>query len=368
MTSPFTVLRSRFTVPRSLFLLLALALFGQGCLGGGTTGPKGPDGGVWKTSDRGQTWVNKKAYVSGPKVTAAAANFKIVAMAFDPQDRNTIYLATAENGAMFSIDGGDSWQQGRIPNVTRVSAIAVDPKNKCTVYATSANRVYKTETCARDWSQIFFNPRTEITFTQILVDWYNPTMLYAGTSDGDLFKSQDSGLSWQKVKRIDGNAITSLALDPRDSRLLYAGTSGEGIWKTADGGVTWTQIKKQFGEEYRDGRRVTQVVIDPVASSTIYDVSKYGILKSVDGGETWTALNLTSPPGTVKINALAIDPKNNKNLVYTGVSTLQFTTDGGVSWTPKKLPTTQAGSALLIDPIDSKVIYLGTTAPPPPKS
>jgi photosystem II stability/assembly factor-like uncharacterized protein len=104
--------------------------------------------------------------------------------------------------------------------------------------------------------------------------------------------------------------------------------------------------------------------VDPVEANVIYDVCKYGILKSTDGGETWKALNLTSPPGTVKISSLAVDPKNNKNLVYTGVSTLQFSTDGGVSWTPKKLPTTQAGSVVMFDSLDSKVLYLGTTSPP----
>ncbi|MFH1620918.1 MAG: YCF48-related protein [Patescibacteria group bacterium] len=360
----------------SVFLIpvLTLTLFGQGCFGSSTSAPTGPDGGVWKTSDSGTTWVNKKALVSGPKVTATGAAFSIVNMAFDPQDHNTIYLATAAHGMVFSLDGGDSWQQAKsqdekknVLTSGRVNAVAVDPKNKCIVYAASGNKIYKTETCGRDWNQIFFDPRTDKSFTQLIVDWFNPTILYAGTNDGDIFRSTDAGLSWQMSKRVDGISITSLGMDPRDSRLVYVGTQGDGIWKTVDGGTTWTQIKKQFGEEYTDARRVIQLVIDPVEANVIYNVSKYGIIKSLDGGETWKALNLTSPPGTVKINSLAVDPKNNKHLIYTGVSTLQFSSDGGVSWTPKKLPTTQAGSILLFDPIDSKVIYLGTVPPPSKK-
>jgi photosystem II stability/assembly factor-like uncharacterized protein len=349
---------------------LALVLLGAGC-GTTSTGPSGPDGGVWKTTDSGATWANQKAFVSGAKVSAGAATLDVVSMVFDPQDHNTVYLATRTNGLLYSLDSGASWQQAHASDPTKtvltsgmVSSIVVDPKDKCTVYAASANKIYKTTDCLRDWSQVFFDPRTDKSFTQLAVDWYNPTVLYAGSSDGDIYRSTDAGLSWQTVKRVDGIAITDMKVDTRDSRVVYVGTQGDGIWKTADSGTTWTQIKNQFGDNYHDARRVIQIVLDPVDAGTIYVISKYGIIKSTDSGNTWNALNLTSPPETVKINALAIDPRNNKHLVYTGVSTLQFSSDGGVSWTPKKLPTTQAGSALLFDPIDSNSIYLGTTPPP----
>jgi photosystem II stability/assembly factor-like uncharacterized protein len=342
---------------------LTVTLLGAGC-GSSSTAPKGPDGGVWKSADRGTAWVNKKALVSGSKVTATAAQFDVKDMVMDPQDGKTLYLATTAHGLAYSLDGGDAWQLAKIPNVSNVSAVVVDPKDKCTVYAASANKIYKTETCLRDWQQIFFEPRGEVTFTQLVIDHYNPTVLYAGTSDGDLLRSQNSGAAWEKIKRIEGVAIKSLVMDPRDSRLIYAGTASDGIYKTVDGGLTWTQIKKQFGEALADGRRVVKIVLDPVEANVVYDVCKYGILKSTDQGETWTALNLTSPPGTLKIYALAIDPKNNKNLVYAGVSTLQFSSDGGISWTPKKLPTTQAGSAVIFDALDSNVLYLSTTPPP----
>ncbi|MEK7115923.1 MAG: YCF48-related protein [Patescibacteria group bacterium] len=349
-----------------LFSIASLLFFGQGCLGP-AKGPAGPDLGVYKTLDGGQTWTHKRTLVSGPKITGAVASMSILTMVFDPQDRSTIYLGTAENGIVFTRDGGDSWQRSKSLTTGRVNAVAVDAKNKCTVYAASGNKLYKTSTCGLDWSQIFFNPRTDVSFTRIAVDWYNPTILFAGSSDGDVFRSVDSGEHWQVAKRVDGIPITSIVIDPRDSRVIYAGTQSDWIWKSADGGVTWAQIKKQFGDDLPDARRIVQIVADPVAANVVYSVSKYGILKSLDGGASWTPQKLTSPPSTMKINALAIDPKNNQRLVFAGVATLQFSDDGGASWTPKKLPTTQTGSSLLIDPLETNTIFLGTVPAPQKK-
>lgn len=344
--------------------LLALAFVGAGCLGGSATGPTGPDAGVWKTADGGKTWVNEKSLVQGTKVTASVASVSVLSMAFDPQDHLAIYLGTLANGILYSLDGGNSWQQVKVLTTARVSDVEVDPKSKCTVYALSANRIYKTTSCSRDWSQVFFDPVTTKSFTKIAIDWYNPTRLYAGTTDGDIYQSEDSGNSWRPSFRIGGNPVTSLVVDPHDSRVVYAGTSSAGMARTTDSGSSWTWINKQFADQYNDGKHVLQVVPDPVTAGTVYDVSKYGILKSTDAGDTWTALTLTNPPSTIKINSLAIDPTNNQHLVFTGVSTLQFTVDGGKTWTPTKLPTTQTGGKLLIDPSAPTTIYLATIPPP----
>ena len=346
------------------FPLLVLSLVGAGCFGGSSTGPNGPDGGVWKTADGGATWVNEKALVSGASVTASVANVSVLSIAFDPQDHAAIYLGTAANGVLYSLDAGDSWQQAKNLAAGRVTDVQVDPKDKCTVYALSANKIFKTTDCGRDWAEAFFDPRGNVAFTKLAIDWYNPLTLFAGTTDGDVFKSLDGGASWRTSYRVDGNSVTSLVVDPHDSRVIYAGTISQGIAKTMDSGSTWTLIQDQFGPQYGDGQRVVQVVPDPVTAGTVYDVSAYGILKSTDGGATWTALTLTSPPGTIQINSLAIDPTNNQHLVFTGVSTLQFSVDGGKTWKPRTLPTTQSGGKLLIDPAQPSIIYLGVVPAP----
>jgi len=343
----------RFCLP-----LCAIVLVGQGCFGGDAVA--GPDGGVWKTSDRAETWEQKRALVTGPRVTADAALLSVLDMEFDPQDRNAIYLGTAEQGIVMSLDGGDSWKRVASLGQQVVRAVSIDPKDKCTVYAASQNKIFKTDNCTRDWKQIFFDPRTDKTITDVTVDWFNSLIVYAGTSEGDILKSQDGGATWRVVRRVDGTPISSIVISPHDSRLVYVGTMGNGVWKTLDAGNSWIEIRKQFGDDLRDARRVTQLVLDPKNANRLYIVAqKVGIIRSDDQGENWTALNLPAPAGSFTINALALDPRNPNTMVFTGPTTFTLSGDGGGTWTARKLPTTSAGAKLLIDPQDG-TIYLGT--------
>lgn len=346
--------RSRLT-----FVGIALCLFvllGQGCFGGGTTTKKGPDGGVFKTSDRGTTWAQKRVLLKGPKAVSLG-NDVIVTLAMDPQDRNSVYAGTSGRGLIYSLDGGDSWQEATSAPKGKIESIAVDPKDKCVVYLTIKNKIYKTENCSRDWEEMFFDPKTDKTFTKITVDWFNSTIIYAGTSEGDIFKSTDAGLSWLVSKRANAR-VTDFEIDPQDSRTIYVGTYGDGIWKTMDSGNTWVRIRDQL-KGFKNARRVSVLAIDPQDPELLYLISKYGILSSRDGGDSWTAVQLTSQPNTVDIMGFAVNARNSEEVQYVTKNTLMTSSDRGETWNSQRLPSVRNASAMLLDPEDGNTIFVG---------
>lgn len=340
--------------------LVAVMLLGAGCLGfGGSSSPKGPDGGVYRMDLGTTSWQQMKNLNLGSKV-GSIGEMNVTSLAIDPQDQSALYAGTAENGLLLSLDGGTSWMTMRAPEVGagRINAIAVSSKDKCTVYAARLNQVLKTSNCARDWSQVFFDPRTDKTFSALAIDWFNPSTIYAGTSEGDIFRSQDAGTSWRAVERVEGVRINNLAIDPKDSRVLYAATQGSGLVKTTDGGTTWTEIRKPF-QEFENARRVTQVVIDPLLRDVVYTISKYGVLKSEDGGTTWKALALPTQAGAVELRAFAIHPSSSKFLVYATDSSIVMSTNSGVTWSSHKLPTSRSVSSLVFDKVAQPNLFLG---------
>jgi len=336
-----------------------VVLFGAGCLGGVSTPATGPDGGIFRLRavNNALEWKQLKLLNLGTKI-ASIADVGTATAAFDPQDPLSLYVGTAENGLIFSLDGGESWQSAKGLSIGRVSAISVDAKDKCVVYVARTNQIFKTENCGRDWNQVFFNPHVDQTFTALATDWFNTSIVYAGTTDGDLFRSDDGGKAWRALTRVEGIRIMTIAVDPRDSRTVYTATYGAGVLKSVDGGNTWMPIRKQF-EDFERARFPRAVILDPLVANRVYHISKFGILRSDDGGGTWKPLTLPTANSTMDIKALALHPKDAKRLVYATDTSIVFSADGGVTWSPQKLPTTRGVSFLLYDKSDAPSIFLG---------
>ena len=338
--------------------LVAIALTGAGC-GAATTTPTGPDGGIFITRDQGEIWQQLKVLNLGAK-QASIAGMGIVTLAKDPQDAKALYAGTVENGVIYSLDSGASWQSAGGLNAGRVNAISVHPKEKCTMFAARNNQIMKTDNCARDWSQAYFDPRTDKQFLSMVIDWYNPNILYAGTSDGDIVRSDNGGIAWKVVNRVDGAKVLELVMDPTDSRVVYGLVDRQGLVKTADGGQTWTPIRKELSA-FENAQRSNRIVLDPLIKNRVYLISRYGVVRSDDAGATWTGLSLPTPPGSVEMRAFAVHPKDANRLVYATDKAVIWSLDGGQSWTPKKLPSGRGASTFLytVTP-EETTLYMGT--------
>lgn len=350
---------TRFRSLRALAPVCLIAFLGAGCFGG-TSKTVGLDGGVFRTADNGTTWQQVNTLNLGTKI-GSISDVGIVSMAVDPQDPQAVYAGTVQNGLLYTLDAGGSWQSAKGLTSGRISAVSVDPKDKCTIYASRGNQVHKTTNCSRDWNLVYVDSRPEVIFSTITVDWFNANRVYLGTSLGDVSRSDDGGVSWARLTQAESARISGIAIDPRDSRIVYVATDGSGLMKTSDSGQTWETIYKQFAD-YDYSRRVKALVVDPRLANTVYTISKYGILRTQDGGATWTPLKLPTPAGTVDIRSMAVHPAVSNLIVYATDNNIVFSADGGQTWMPKKTPTTRGTSVLMFDSPSSTTLFLGAAA------
>lgn len=345
-------------LPTKLALAVAsLLLAGQGCIQITGTPKGGNDGGVFRSTDRGTTWLQKSAIATVGQARGFA-NLNITTMALDPSDKRAVYAGT-EEGLVYSLDGAESWQGAAALGRVRVSSIAVSPSDKCTVYVGVGNRVMRTTDCTRTWENVYLDPRGDARVNSVKVDHFNAANVFAATSKGDVLKSADGGASWAPIHRF-GDEVRQMLMTAGDSRVMYAATRGKGIWKTTDAGATWTDVSAGLGAFA--GALDNIIMSEDVArGNSLLIASNYGLLRTVDGGATWQPLTLLTPPGSTVIYSLAVSPKDSNFVAYGTINTLYRSVDGGAKWTTTKMPTTRAATTLLIDPSDDKTIYMGTT-------
>ena len=337
----------------------ALVLMGAGCFGGG--GTTVTSGGIWQSADAGKTWAQTAAVPTATGVSSLA-DVDVTVFAIDPQDSSTVYAGTFENGLFYSLDSGESWQRPEetLARSGHIVGIGVSTDDVCTVFVAKSDRVMKTENCGRTFEiESYVESASDVTITAMALDWYDPRIVWIGTSAGNVIRSLDGGASWTTMTRLD-DEVTSIAISNADSRIVLAGTATSGMNRSIDSGVTWTNFEKTL-KDFKSSDRVYGFAQNANGSFMIMN-TKYGLLSSTDQGVTWSGMSLISSSGEVRIYGLALAPESSDIVYYATNSTLNRSTTGGSAWTTSELPSTRAGYVLAIDPDDSLHVYLGSAA------
>lgn len=291
--------------------------------------------GVFKSTNSGRTW---------SPMNNGLTSRNVVAMVINPLQPSTLYVAVSNfsggSGVYKSTDGGESWNLRNTGIVhTDLLSLAIDPVTPTTLYlgvnfcCGNGSHIYKTTDAADHWG--FAGGAPPFSPASLAVDPLNHTTLYAadGTNTGGIFKSTDSGATWQGAGLAQtGPFGRSVSVSPLTAGLVYADT-GQGLFKSVDGGTNWTAIPNKSGK----------IVFDPVTSSTVYLLSPNfsntpGLFKSTDNGQTWIAVNkgLSTPQAA----ALVIDPQIPSRLYLAAPTTF----GGSDAFVTKINP---AGSALI---------------------
>lgn len=218
-----------------------------------------------------------------------------------------------------------------------------DPTEFYVAYATGG--LWHTVNNGQSFTSIFDSVDV-ITIGDIAVNW-KKGIIWVGTGEVNssrssyagigVYKSNDTGRSWQYLGLPESQHIGKIQLHPTDENTawiavlghLYSANNERGIYKTTDGGSTWKQtlfIDKNTG--------AVDIDINPENPSELYASTWYrtrtawnfeesgktsGIYKSADGGDTWKLISTESsgfPRGTIVGRiGLAVFPKN-PQIVY----------------------------------------------------
>ena len=304
------------------------------------------NGGVWRTSDYGRTWIP----IFDDQPTGS-----IGALAVAPSNPDVIYVGSGEglhrpdlsvgDGIFKSTDAGATWNYCGLADAQQIGAVIVDPRD--------ANKVYVA---------VLGHP-------------------YGANEQRGVFRSTDGGKSWQKILYKDENTgAIALTLDPVNPDVIYADLwsdrhgpwengswSGKtsGLFKSTDGGTTWKQLTAGLpsGEQGLGRIGITIFPGDPSRIYAIVDARDLsGVYRSDDAGEHWTRINKEDRVfgrGS-DFAEIDVDPKN-RNIVYVANTCSYRSTDGGKTFTAfKGAPGGDDYHTIWINPLHPEIILIAS--------
>ena len=369
--------------------------------------------GIYQSLDLGVTWTALHAQTPPPRVESITV---------DPQNRNTIWLATSDTGIHRSTDGGATWATnlGGLTGVGMMD-VALVPGDASQILAGALSHGLFRSTDGGGTFAKYGTGISEVRLHSISTNPLDPQELavaFQSANAGGIYSSTDGGATWtlesapatryitvrfapdgtlygvsigpttiarEALYRRNGDGtwthigpnqganflvdLQALVFSRNDPDLILAGGKDNGvagneatIWRSTDRGQTWTKV-------FENGASYKVASIEILQDGTDLNmVAAYGsatlgnILRSSDGGLTWqnssTGLDTT---GYWALAQTCVHPMTPQRvfLVKGNPGTLYRSNDGGESWQAVGTAFTRLVSALACDPIDENVIYIG---------
>ena len=328
----------------------------------------GGGGGIFKSMDQGETWVQLAAKKEGDRTKIKISELKIYDIEINPQDSNILFAGTASKGFIKSFDSGNSWQglsRGALGADSPVLDVVLNSHNPRSIYLASyfgsLGRILKSEDMGESFKEVYVAHADKVMISQIKVNNYNSSIIFASTSDGLFLESRDFGKSWQIIKKFE-KPIQKFIINRKDTREIYVILGKEGgLFRTSDKGLTWQDLQPNLEKLYSKYKLgdIREVAIDILSPNLIYVGAGPRIFRSFDRGDNFEEITSFIAGGEYEISTIAIDFSDSSKIYVAGHSQIYKSVDGGGQWMVKKLNTQKNIQVFKIDPNNSSTIYVG---------
>ena len=318
------------------------------------------NGGVWKTTDYGRTWIP----IFDDQATGSVGDVVVA-----PSNPNVLYVASGEgiqrpdlsigDGVYKSADGGKTWKNTGIHDGQQIGGLAIDPQDENRVFAAvlghpygpnTERGVFRTLDGGGNWERIFYVDENTGA-AQIVIDPKNSNTIYVdlwaarqgpwengswqGPGSG-LYKSTDGGATWKKLTKglptfEQGLGRIGFCIAPSDPKRLYATVDAPqlgGIYRSDDAGELWYRT---FSDEriWSRGSDFAELKVHPKNPDVVFSANVM-TWKSTDGGKNWTGIR--GAPGGDDYHRIWINPVNPAVMIIAADQGAIITVNDGETW------------------------------------
>jgi photosystem II stability/assembly factor-like uncharacterized protein len=188
-------------------------------------------------------------------------------------------------------------------------------------------QVFRSNNGGRTWEPVGAIEGFE-ELSALAVDPGDPEHVMAGMEPSALFHSRDGGRTWEedptlrRMSRENGwsvpwsdapGHIRTIAIDPNDTNRVYLAIEVGGVVRTDDGGRSWDNVHGGIHDD------VHSVAVHSKNGAIVYAATRHGFGRSEDYGRTWQRIDGFEGQGYAR--PLAVHPQRPER-VYTAAATV----------------------------------------------
>ncbi|MBI2571152.1 MAG: hypothetical protein HYV63_29450 [Candidatus Schekmanbacteria bacterium] len=214
-----------------------------------------------------------------------------------------------------SADGGTTW----VPVATTPAPCGEFDRSGTGTLHAACGDIFRSTDSGITWQDVYQDPSSYYSFREIVADPSTGSVALAQTST-TMFRSKDDGLTWNEV--IGGAVLRDVTFF-RDGHTVVASRYAEGVYQSSDAGMTWSLVVAALAPSDLYRHPNTDELFALIGGS---------IHASGDQGRSWHPY--PSGPPTTDVISLGIDPASNAWYATTSHAQGNFwySTNGGVSW------------------------------------
>jgi photosystem II stability/assembly factor-like uncharacterized protein len=208
--------------------------------------------GVFRSQDGGTTWTRilfRSSKAGAIDLTMDSRNPKILLAALWEAYRLPYQMSSGgpDSGLFKTVDGGETWTDitrnpGMPPGVIGKIGVAISPADSHRIYAIVENEnggVFRSNDCGATWVRVSDDRNLRqraFYYSHIYADPLNPETMYVLNTA--FYKSTDGGGTYSRIQVPHGDTH-DLWIDPKDPRRMINSNDGGGA-VSFNGGQTWT--------------------------------------------------------------------------------------------------------------------------------
>src|SRR5579885_270959 len=209
---------------------------------------------LFRSGDGGRTWAEAEARIQQgcPRIL----HTRVTTLAADPADPESVWAGVEIDGLYRSRDGGKTWRpMGTGLSSRDIHGLAFGPGRR--VLATTNNDLNLSDDGGETWRPAGIGRSLPWSYCRgIAQPVGRPEVVLLGNGDaptgsaGVIGLSTDGGDTWREA-RMPGRAnstIWNFATHPADPALVYAGSVSGQVFRSTDGGLSWEKLPREFGE------------------------------------------------------------------------------------------------------------------------